>query len=115
MEQEFKDTGPADRDPGGDGSKKQRQDKFYEKKVMSSYMAIYETMQAGLKSPQALFDTFMREADLLETYKSHLAKYHEELNLICSKFKEAFADNDIERMVELYDDLEAIRMKNQFQ
>lgn len=83
------------------------------KKMMSRYQASYETLQAGLKQPKALFDTFMLEADLMKTYKGYGEHHQEEISHLCSSFKKAFAENDIDRMVDLYDDLEAMKIKNQ--
>ena len=76
-----------------------------------NYKAAQESMQAGLKPPWALFDNFMREADLMVTYKRYGKKFFEEVSFICSKFEVAYADNDIDQMVELYGDLETLKIK----
>ena len=89
----------------------QREDRKIPKKIISNYKAAHETMQAGLKPPWVLFDTFMREADLIVTYKRYGKEFYKEISSICSKFEMAFADNDIDRMVELYGDLEAMKLK----
>jgi XXXCH domain-containing protein len=84
------------------------------KKMISSYMAIQESMQAGLKPPSVLFDTFMREVDLLVTYKKFGKTFNKEVSVICSKFERAFADNELDRLVELYEELEELKIKAAF-
>ena len=112
MTHEVKNGGPVDQGQDADASGKLWQDKILTpKKMTNDYMAIQETMQAGLKPPWALYDTFMQEADLMAAYKRHGKDYYKEISFISSKFKEAFAENDIERMVDLYDDLESMRLQ----
>lgn len=95
----------------GSDSQVQVIDRIARKKMISTYKATHESMQAGLKPPWVLFDTFMREADLMSTYKRYGREFFEEIRIVCSRFEKAFADNDIDLMVELYGDLEAIKVK----
>lgn len=83
-------------------------------KMPGSHKAAYESMQAGLKPPGVIFEIFMGEVDLLATHKKHGRQFDQEVELICTRFEKAFADNDIDRMVELYDELEAIKIKAAF-
>ncbi len=106
-------SGPADKLNTVDKIQRQRQHKTSHERLKSSHQAVYETMQAGLKPPQALFDTFMREADLIMSYKWYGEQHSKEFNLICSRFKEAFADNDIEQMMDMYNDLEIMKQRLQ--
>lgn len=82
-----------------------------QKRNVSKYWARHETRQEGLKPPEALFDTFMQEADLIASYKRVETEISKEISLIRSKFEEAFEDNDIEQMLVLYEDLEALRLE----
>ena len=84
------------------------------KKMTSSYMAVQESMQACLKPPWVLFDTFMSEVDLLVTYKKFGNAFNKEVSVICSKFERAFADNELDRLVELYEELEELKIKAAF-
>lgn len=96
------------------GDQAQMKEGFVQKKSMSNYKAVYESMQAGLKPPWALLETFMSEVDLLVTYKKYGKELNKEISIICSKFESAFADNNIDRLVELYEDLEALKIKASF-
>ena len=113
MNQKGKDDACSGQTPVFDQVDGQRRGNSSPKKMMNRYQASYETIQAGLKQPKALFDTFMLEADLMKTYKGYGEHHREEISHLCSSFKKAFAENDIDRMVDLYDDLEAMKIKNQ--
>ena len=93
--------------------KKPKQNNPPGKTKMNEYEVFYEAMSAGLKPPLVLYETFMREADLMGTYKRHAESYYEEISLLCSKFEEAFAGNEIEQMVDLYDELESLKLQYQ--
>lgn len=83
---------------------------FSRKSKMNNYWAIHETMQAGLKPPWALFNAFMREADLITSYKRNNKEgISSAIRLLCRKFEEAYKNNDIMRMITLYEDLEALK------
>ena len=92
----------------------QRKGSISRKKMVSSYMAVQESAQAGLKPPWVVFDTFMSEVDLLVTYKKNGREFYNQISLICSKFERAFADNELDRLVELYEELEELKIKAAF-
>jgi XXXCH domain-containing protein len=81
---------------------------------VSNYRAFQETRQAGLKPPWALFETFMKEVDLITTYKRHGKEFYEKVSYICSTFEKAFIDNDFDRLVELYEELEELKITAAF-
>jgi len=83
-------------------------------KSISNHKAAYESIQAGLKPPWVLLETFMSEVDLLVTYKTCGKEFFEQISSICSKFESAYVDNDLDRLVELYEELEAIKIKAAF-
>ena len=84
------------------------------KKPINNHKAVYESVHAGLKPPWVLLEAFMGEVDLLLTYKRHGKEFFKELSSICSQFEKAFADNDLDRLVELYEELEALKLKAAF-
>ena len=45
---------------------KLREKSSLDRSKVSSYRAVHESMHAGVKSPQALLETFLKEADLVE-------------------------------------------------
>lgn len=92
----------------------QVKDEIPRKGMISNYKAVQETMQAGLKPPWALFETFMKEVDLIATYKRHGKEFYEKVSIICSTFEKAFADNDLDRLVELYEELEELKITAAF-
>jgi XXXCH domain-containing protein len=110
MEQKSLNNDLADKATDVGKIRKHRQNKFPRKTKMNEYEVFCEAMNAGLKPPLALHDTFMREADLMLKYKRHGAEYYEEISFLCSKFEEAFAGNNIEQMVDLYDELESLKL-----
>jgi XXXCH domain-containing protein len=97
---------------GLDKIRKQKQNRLAGKRKTSDYEVFYEAMNAGLKPPLALHETFMREADLMLKYKMHGEEYYEEISFLCSKFEEAFAGNEIEQMVDLYDELGSLKLQH---
>ena len=109
MEHKGKNDDSADGEAGAAKIRNQTQNSSPKKRKTNDNEVLYKTMNAGLKPPWALFDTFMREADLMGTYKKYEKEYYEDISFICSRFKDAFADNDIELMVDLYDDLESLK------
>ena len=96
------------------GDQAQVKESFVRKKSISNYKAVYESMQAGLKPPWALLETFMSEVDLMVTYKKHGKEFNREISSICSKFERAFADNNLDLLVELYEALETLKIKAAF-
>ncbi len=81
------------------------------RKKISDYELRNKMMNAGLKPPRALFDTFTKEADLMGTYKRYCTEYYEAISSLRRKFAEAFTGNDIEQMVELYEELESLKQQ----
>lgn len=106
MKENTENTGPV--------KQTQTKDRNTPKRVASNYKVIQESMQAGLKPPWVLFDTFMREVDLIVTYKRYGKEFYEKVSFICSNFEKAFADNDLDRLVELYEELEDLKIKAAF-
>ena len=98
----------------GTGNQVQIKDVISPKRMISNYKAVHETMQAGLKPPWALFESFMREVDLIATYKRHGKEFYKKVSCICSAFEKAFADNDLDRLVELYEELEELKITAAF-
>ena len=111
MEQKVKNYDSIDQATGAGFIKKQKENRPPKKRKISDYEGFYKTMHAGLKSPAALFETFMREAELMETYKGYGQEQHKEINFICRRFEVAFNENDIDLMVDLYENLESIKLQ----
>lgn len=84
------------------------------KEPRNNQKAVYESVHAGLKPPWVLLEAFMREVDLLMTYKKHGKEFFKEVSSICSQFEKAFADNELDRLVELYEELETLKIKAAF-
>jgi XXXCH domain-containing protein len=82
------------------------------KRKSSDYEVLNATMNAGLKPPQVLFETFMKEADLMGTYERYGEEYYEAISILRDRFAEAFADNDVEQMVDLYEELESLKLQH---
>lgn len=111
MEQKIKNNNPINQLMDGGKIIMQKENRYTGKRKISDYEMFYKALNAGLKPPSALFEIFKREAELMETYKSFGKAYYEEISFICNKFEQAFADNDIDRMVNLYDDLESLKLQ----
>jgi XXXCH domain-containing protein len=112
VEFEINNSDQVDQGPYAVKIRKQLHNRPSDKRMISNYQVLNETKNAGLKPPEALFETFMKEADLLGTYKRYCKEYYEDINILCSKFEGAFANNDIEKMVDLYDDLESLKLQH---
>lgn len=111
MVPKVKNNEPIDQATDAGVIRKQKDNRPPQKRKISAYEGFYNTMHAGLKSPAALLDTFMREAELMETYKGYGQEQHEEINFICRRFEVAFNENDIDLMVDLYENLESIKLQ----
>jgi len=112
MEQKVKNNDPIEQATGGGKIIKQKENRPPRKRKSNEYKIFYNTLNAGLKPPSVLFETFMKEAELMETYTRYGEAYYEDISFICNKFEKAFADNDIDQMINLYDDLESLKLQH---